>query len=325
MEFIDYTYPTHKDQRKHLVASINELIRAGRAKMLVKSGEWRHEKRLAHIASTICRRKQTKVVLLAGPSSSGKTTTSYRLCRELIAQGKQPVVLSLDNWFLSSNETPLGESGQPDYESVYALDLKQLKNDLTRLIAGEEVELPEFNFLDGKREYHGVRIRLKPENILVIEGIHALNPILTENIDAAYKYKVYVAPMSPISLDGKRWIPTYTNRLLRRISRDVRTRGHLPQETIRTWPSVMAGERKWIEPFRKEADACFDTSMVYEMQAIKVNLECALQTVPTTSDEYPIAKELLHFLNFFEPLDAKYIPRTSILREFIGGSQFNVS
>ena len=324
IDFLKFAYHTEEEQRQHRVAYINEMIESGRAKLLVEVGEKWHKKQLTRIAGAICRRKQVKVVLLAGPSSSGKTSTSHRLCLELLAKGKQPVTLSLDNWFVNRGDTPFDENGKPDYESVYALDLKQLESDLNRLIAGEEVELPEFNFLEGMREYKGERLQLTPENILVIEGIHALNPLLTEHIDAACKYKVYIAPMSPISLDGEHWIPTYANRLLRRMCRDVRTRGRSPQETIRIWPSVMAGEVKWIEPFRKEADASIDTSMLYELPAIKVDLERALQTVPAASDEYAVAAELLYFLSFFEPLEAKYIPRTSILREFIGGSQFNV-
>ena len=324
MEFFDFKYPTEEEQRRHRVAYINEMIETGRANILVEEGEKWHEQQLERIASAICERQEVKVVLLAGPSSSGKTSTSHRLCLELLAKGKQPVALSLDNWFVNPGETPLDENGKHDYESIYALDLKLLESDLKRLIAGEVVELPEFNFVENMREYNGRRLQLKPENILVIEGIHALNPILTEHIDAVCKYKVYIAPMSPISLDGERWIPTYANRLLRRMSRDLRTRGHSPQDTIRLWPSVRAGEIKWVEPFQKEADAVFDTSMVYELPAIKVDLERALQTVPAASDEYHVAAELLDFLSFFEPLEARYIPRTSILREFIGGSQFNV-
>lgn len=324
VEFIDFAYPTEAEQLQHRVAYINECIESGHAQELVDAGEAWHEQQLARIAENICSRELVKVVLLAGPSSSGKTSTSHRLCLELLEQGKQPVALSLDNWFVERGNTPYDENGKPDYESVYALDLRQLESDLNQLLAGEEVELPVFNFLEGKREYNGEKLQLQPENILVIEGIHALNPLLTEHIPAARKYKVYAAPMSPISLDGERWIPTYANRLLRRMSRDLRTRGHSPQATIEIWPSVRAGELKWIEPFKDEADALFDTSMLYELPAIKTDLERALQTVPASAEEYPVAEKLLFFLSFFEPLEAKFIPRTSILREFIGGSQFNV-
>ena len=226
---------------------------------------------------------------------------------------------------MNGDRTPLKEDGTKDYESVYAIDLVQLEADLTALIAGKEIALPTFNFAEERREYPGETLRLEPETIMVIEGIHALNPILTEHIAPSHKYKVYAAPMSPVSLDGERWVPTYVHRLLRRMSRDYRTRGKSPQQTITNWPSVRAGEKKWIEPFKKEADARFDTSMMYELPAIRYSVETALQTVPAVSKEYTIAKQLLYYLSFFEGLEASYIPRTSILREFIGGSQFNVA
>jgi uridine kinase len=264
------------------------------------------------------------VVLIAGPSSSGKTTTSHRLCLELLAHERQPVALSLDNWYVDGSLTPRDENGQKDYESVYAIDLAQLESDLKALIAGKEIALPTFNFAEEKREYLGDTLRLEENAIMVIEGIHALNPILTEHIDAACKFKVYAAPMSPVSLDGETWIPTYVHRLLRRMSRDLRTRGKSPQTTIASWLSVREGEKKWIEPFRSEADMEFDTSMTYELPAIRYTVETALQTVPAVAEEYKVAEQLLYYLSFFEGLEASFIPRTSILREFIGGSQFNV-
>ena len=205
------------------------------------------------------------------------------------------------------------------------MDIKQLEADLKALIDGKEIALPTFNFAAEKREYLGDTLRLEPDTIMVIEGIHALNPILTEHIDPACKYKIFASPMSPVSLDGHKWIPTHVHRLLRRMSRDFRTRGKSPQQTIANWPSVRAGEKKWIEPFKKEADARFDTSMMYELPAIRYAVEVALQTVPASSKEYEVAKKLLFYLSFFEGLEASYIPRTSILREFIGGSQFNVA
>lgn len=309
---------------KRRVAYINEMIESGHAKELVAEGENYHAEQLTHIAQDICARADIRVVLIAGPSSSGKTTTSHRLCLELLAQGKQPVALSLDNWYVDGTLTPLDEEGNKDYESVYAIDLKQLEDDLKALIAGKEILLPTFNFADEKREYLGETLQLGEDTIMVIEGIHALNPILTEHIDAACKYKVYAAPMSPVSLDGETWIPTYVHRLLRRMSRDLRTRGKSPQMTIASWASVRSGEEKWIEPFRNEANAEFDTSMTYELPAIRYTVETALQTVPAVAEEYKIAKQLLYYLSFFEGLEASFIPRTSILREFIGGSQFNV-
>ena len=312
------------EEYKRRVAYINEMIESGHAPELVAEGERYHAEQLTHIAQDICSRPGIRVVLIAGPSSSGKTTTSHRLCLELLAQGKQPVALSLDNWYADGSLTPLKENGEKDYESVYAIDLKQLEEDLKALIEGKEIALPTFNFAEEKREYQGETLRLEKDTIMVIEGIHALNPILTEHIAHDCKYKIYAAPMSPVSLDGETWIPTYVHRLLRRMSRDLRTRGKSPQMTIALWPSVREGEDKWIEPFRGEADAEFDTSMTYELPAIRYTVETALQTVPAVAEEYKIAAKLLYYLSFFEGLEASFIPRTSILREFIGGSQFNV-
>jgi len=312
------------EREKRRVAYINEMIESGHAAELVAKGEKYHAHQLTRIARSICSRANVRVALIAGPSSSGKTSTSHKLCLELLAQGKQPVALSLDNWYVDGTLTPLKEDGTKDYESVYALDIPQLEEDLKALIAGKEIALPTFNFAAEKREYLGETLRLEPDTIMVIEGIHALNPILTAHIDAACKYKIYAAPMSPVSLDGHKWIPTHVHRLLRRISRDYRTRGKSPLATIATWPDVRAGEKKWIEPFRKEADAKFDTSMMYELPAIRYTVETAMQTVPAAAKEYEIAAQLLYYLSFFEGLEASYIPRTSILREFIGGSQFNV-
>ncbi|MBQ6748941.1 MAG: hypothetical protein IJR09_05845 [Paludibacteraceae bacterium] len=311
-------------EEKRRVAYINEMIESGRAAELVAEGEAYHAAQLSHIAQAICSRAETRVVLIAGPSSSGKTSTSHRLCLELLAHERQPVALSLDNWYVDGSLTPRDENGQKDYESVYAIDLAQLESDLKALIAGKEIALPTFNFTEEKREYLGDTLRLEENAIMVIEGIHALNPILTEHIDAACKFKVYAAPMSPVSLDGETWIPTYVHRLLRRMSRDLRTRGKSPQTTIASWLSVREGEKKWIEPFRSEADMEFDTSMTYELPAIRYTVETALQTVPAVAEEYKVAEQLLYYLSFFEGLEASFIPRTSILREFIGGSQFNV-
>ncbi|MBO4665793.1 MAG: nucleoside kinase [Paludibacteraceae bacterium] len=311
-------------ENKRRVAYINEKIESGHAAELVAEGEQYHAEQLEHIAREICSRPKTKVVLIAGPSSSGKTSTSHRLCLELLSLGKKPVALSLDNWFLNGDMIPLDKNGKRDAESVYAVDLRQLDSDLNALIAGKEIALPTFNFIKERREYTGDTLQLDSSSILVIEGIHALNPLLTEHIDSACKYKVYASPMSSVSLDGERWVPTYVHRLLRRMSRDLRTRGKSPKATIALWPSVIEGEAQWIEPFRKEADYEFDTSMTYEIPAMRMTVETALQTVEASTPEYVVAEKLLHYLSFFEPLESSFVPRTSILREFIGGSQFNV-
>ena len=278
-------------EEKRRVAYINEMIESGHAPQLVAEGENYHAEQLARITREICER-DVRVVLIAGPSSSGKTSTSHKLCLELLAQGKQPVALSLDNWYLNGTLTPLKPDGSKDYESVYAIDLEQLELDLKALVAGKEIALPTFNFAEERREYPGETLALENEAVLVMEGIHALNPILTA--------------------------------LLRRMSRDYRTRGKTPIQTIAGWADVREGEGKWIEPFRDRADAQFDTSMLYELPAIRNTVETALQTVPAAAEEYKVAEQLLYYLSFFERLEASYIPRTSILREFIGGSQFNV-
>ena len=310
-------------EEKRRVAYINEMIESGHAKELVAEGENYHSEQLARIAHEIVARG-ARVVLIAGPSSSGKTSTSHKLCLELLAQGKQPVALSLDNWYLNGDLTPLKPDGTKDYESVYAIDLHQLEEDLKALVVGKEIALPTFNFAEEKREYPGETLSLEKEAVLVMEGIHALNPILSRHLNDNEKYKIFASPMSPVSLDGETWIPTYVHRLLRRMSRDYRTRGKSPLQTIAGWADVREGEGKWIEPFRDQADAQFDTSMLYELPAIRYAIETALQTVPAVAEEYKTAEQLLYYLSFFEGLEASYIPRTSILREFIGGSQFNV-
>ena len=311
------------DEAKRRVAYINEMIESGHAKELVMEGEKYHADQLTRIAQEIVARG-ARVILIAGPSSSGKTSTSHKLCLELLAQGKQPVALSLDNWYLNGDLTPLKVDGTKDYESVYAIDLEQLEDDLKALVAGKEIALPTFNFAEEKREYPGETLSLENEAVLVVEGIHALNPILTRHLKDSDKYKIFASPMSPVTLDGETWIPTYVHRLLRRMSRDFRTRGKSPQQTIAGWDDVREGEVKWIEPFRDQADVEFDTSMLYELPAIRYALETALQSVPAAAAEYQIVEKLLFYLSFFEGLEASYIPRTSILREFIGGSQFNV-
>ena len=305
------------EESKRRVAYINEMIESGHAAELVAEGERYHAEQLMRIAEDICNHPNVRIILIAGPSSSGKTSTSHRLCLELLAQGKQPVALSLDNWYLNGTLTPLKEDGTKDYESVYAIDLNQLEEDLMALVAGKEIALPTFNFVEETREYSGETLKLEEDSVLVLEGIHALNPMLSRSIDDAQKYKIYAAPMSPVSLDGETWIPTYVHRLLRRMSRDYRTRGKSPLQTIAGWADVREGEAKWIEPFRDQANAQFDTSMLYELPAIRYTVETALQSVPAVAEEYKVAEKLLYYLSFF-------VPRTSILREFIGGSQFNV-
>ncbi len=318
------TYMSVEERNIHTVDFINKVIESGHSAEMILIAEALQERQLTKIAEEIAGRDKTKIVLLAGPSSSGKTSSSKRLCIQLMASHRRPVALSTDNWYVNREDVPRDEFGEYDFESLYAMDLKQFNLDLLNLLAGKEVALPTYNFALGKREYLGEKLQLKPDMILVIEGIHALNPMLTEQIPAENKYKIFAAPMSPISLDGKHWIPTTANRLLRRISRDAQTRGKTAQETIAAWGSVRRGEKKWILPFRKEADAEFDTSMVYELAALRNKAEGVLKSVPKDIDQYRIASILLRFLRCFEPIEEEQIPCSSLLREFIGNSIFNV-
>ncbi len=319
-----HNYKTLEERRMHTVEYINKAIREGFSADMILVAEALQEKQLINIAEDIARHEKAKIVLLAGPSSSGKTSSSHRLCIQLMTLHRHPVALSTDNWYVNRDVVPRDEQGEYDFETIYAMDLKQFNSDLTALLEGQEIELPTYNFARGEREYHGEKLRLMPDMLLVIEGIHALNPMLTEHIPNENKYKIFAAPMSPISLDGVHWIPTTTNRLLRRISRDYQTRGKTAQETIASWGSVRRGEKKWIMPFRNEADKVFDTSMHYELAALRTKAEKVLKEVPTTAREYRMAQKLLGFLSAFEPIAVEQIPCTSLLREFIGDSIFNV-
>ena len=254
-----HDYKTIEEVQMHTVPFINKMIDSGNADDMILVTEAIQEKQLARIAEEIAAKPNIRMVLIAGPSSSGKTSTSKRLCIQLMACQKHPVALSTDNWFLERKNTPRDEKGNLDYETIYAMDLDLFNKDLNNLIEGKEVALPTYNFKTGEREYIGEKLCLSPDMILVIEGIHALNPILTSQIEADKKYKIFAAPMSPISLDGVHWIPTTANRLLRRISRDYQTRGKSAQQTIAGWGSVRKGEKKWILPFKKEADAAAST------------------------------------------------------------------
>lgn len=326
---MEYHYTMHDyhsiaERDMHTVSFINKVIRAGHASDMILVTEAIQEKQLAGIAEVIAADSRIKIVLIAGPSSSGKTSTSKRLCIQLMTYFRHPVALSTDNWFVDRDDTPLGENGQPDFESINAMDLERFNRDIHDLICGRNILLPTYNFKTGKREYRGEKLQLTPDMILVIEGIHALNPVMTDSIDKEWKYGIFAAPMSPVSLDGEHWVPTTVNRLLRRISRDYQTRGRSALETLAGWDSVRRGEEKWILPFKDEADVCFDTSMLYELAAIRPKAEPVLRAVPSSSEQYVIARKLLDFLSCFESIDSEQIPRNSLLREFVGGSFFNV-
>ena len=309
---------------RRTAANLNKIIESGHIGDLIRVTEALQEKQLARIAEDISSRPFVRVVLLAGPSSSGKTSTSKRLAVQLMTNMKLPVALSMDNWFVNREDTPLDEFGEKDFESIHAVDLPLFNKDIQDLIAGKKIDLPTYNFQTGKREYRGETLQLNPDAILIIEGIHALNPILTERLPEDYKYRIFASPISQIALNDTEFISTTENRLLRRITRDSQTRNKTAQQTIESWPSVRRGEEKWILPFRGNADAIFDTAMIYELAAIKVKAEALLMEVPESSSVYDEAQRLLGYLKHFMAITDDEIPRTSLLREFIGGSVFDV-
>lgn len=304
------------------VGDFNEAVTLGHATDLINVSEALQEKKIAQIADEIASRKGVKLVLLAGPSSSGKTTTCKRLSVQLLANGLKPLQISLDDYFINRDETPKDASGEYDYESIYALNLDLINKQFNALFRGEEVELPKYNFQQGKSEKSGKRLKMTDNNVLVVEGIHALNPELTAQIPEQQKFRVYASALTTILLDDHNYIPTTDNRLLRRIVRDNKYRGISAQDTIHRWPSVRAGENKWIFPYQENADAVFNTAMLFELAVLKTQAEPLLEQVPETSPEYSEAYRLLKFLKYFKPISNRDIPPTSLLREFLGGSSF---
>ena len=280
------------------------------------------EKKIASIADEIANRKNVKLVLLAGPSSSGKTTTCKRLSIQLMTNGLKPLQISLDDYFVDREHTPKDENGELDYESIYALDLKLINEQFNALFRGEEVELPKYNFQTGRSEKSGKKLKMEADNVLVVEGIHALNPELTSQIPNNQIFRVYVSALTTILLDDHNYIPTTDNRLLRRIIRDYKYRGVNAQESIHRWPSVRKGENKWIFPFQENADAVFNSAMLFELAVIKQQAEPLLEQVPENCEEYSEAYRLLKFLKYIKPIPYRDVPPTSLLREFLGGSSF---
>ncbi len=305
------------------IGDLNALIDAGAAGELINLSEALQEKKIARIADDIASRKGIKMVLIAGPSSSGKTTTCRRLSVQLLTNGIRPIAISLDDYFLDRDKTPRDESGEYDYESLYALNLPLLNEQLNAIFAGEEVELPRYNFQTGKSEWSGQKLKLNGNEILVVEGIHALNPELTSKIPQEQIYRVYASALTTLLIDDHNYIPTTDNRLLRRIIRDYKYRGASAVDTIRRWPSVRAGENKWIFPFQENADAMFNSAMLFELAVIKAQAEPVLEQVPENCDEYSEAQRLLKFLKYIKPIPELHIPPTSLLREFLGGSSFS--
>jgi uridine kinase len=305
------------------VGDLNETIMNGYSSELIQISEALQEKKIARIADEIAQRKGIKMVLIAGPSSSGKTTTCKRLSVQLAVNGIHPVGISLDDYFLDRDKTPKDEKGDYDFEHLHALNLPLLNEQLNALFRGDEVELPRYNFQKGKSEWSGKKLQLKGNEVLVVEGIHALNPELTSEIPNDQIFRVYASALTSILLDNHNYIPTTDNRLLRRIIRDYKYRGVDAQETIRRWPSVRAGENKWIFPFQENADAMFNTAMLFELAVIKSQAEPLLEQVPESSKEHAEAYRLLKFLRYIRPIPETQIPPTSLLREFLGGSSFN--
>ncbi len=304
------------------VGDFNNAVDTDHSIDLINISEALQEKKIAHIADEIAKRKGVKLILLAGPSSSGKTTTCKRLSIQLIANGLRPLQISLDDYFVDREQSPRDEKGDYDFESIHALNLKLINEQFNALFHGEEVELPRYDFPTGKSVKSGNKLKMEDNNVLVVEGIHALNPELTAQIPEELKYRVYVSALTTILLDDHNYIPTTDNRLLRRIIRDYKYRGVDARETIRRWPSVRAGENKWIFPFQENADVMFNSAMLFELAVIKQQAEPLLEQVPENCPEYSEAYRLLKFLKYIKPIPNTDIPPTSLLREFLGGSSF---
>ena len=304
------------------IGDLNDAISQGYSPQLIMVAEALQEKKISRIADEIARRKGVKLVLIAGPSSSGKTTTCKRLSVQLAVNSIKPVAISLDDYFLDRDKTPRDEKGDYDFEHLHALNLPLLNEQLTALFNGEEVELPRYDFPTGTSQKCGRKLRLKENEILVVEGIHALNPELTSQIPEEQIFRVYASALTTILLDNHNYIPTTDNRLLRRIIRDHKYRAVTAQETIRRWPSVRAGENKWIFPFQENADAMFNTAMLFELAVIKGQAEPLLEQVPENCPEHAEAYRLLKFLRYIKPIPDTQIPPTSLIREFLGGSSF---
>ena len=304
------------------VGDLNRAIDNGKTSLLIQMSEALQEKKIAQIADEIAQRKGIKMVLIAGPSSSGKTTTCKRLSIQLAVNGLQPIGISLDDYFLDREQTPRDEDGDYDFEHLHALNIPLLNEQMNALFRGEEVELPRYNFQKGKSEWSGKKLQLKGNEILVVEGIHALNPELTSDIPESQIFRVYASALTTILLDNHNYIPTTDNRLLRRIIRDHKYRGVSAQETIRRWPSVRKGENRWIFPYQENADAMFNSAMLFELAVIKQQAEPLLEQVPENCKEYAEAYRLRKFLKYIRPIPADQIPPTSLLREFLGGSSF---
>lgn len=306
------------------IGALNDAIASGRGQDLILLQEALMEERIGSIAAQIAERRQTKFVLIAGPSSSGKTSFANRLSIQLIAKGLKPHPVSLDDYYTDREQCPKNPDGSFDFECLEAFDVKQFNTDMTRLLGGEAVEMPSFNFKTGKREYRGNVLQLKEDDILVIEGIQGLNEKLSYQLPAESKFKIYISALTQLNIDEHNPLPTTDGRLIRRIVRDARTRGTNAQKTIAMWPSVRRGEEQYIFPYQEGADVMFNSALVYELAVLKVYAEPLLFQIPRDCPEYLEAKRLLKFMDYILPLPTEGISRNSLIREFVGGSCFNV-
>ncbi len=306
---------------------VNKAILKGHASELIQVSEALQEKRIVQIAEEIDRRYHAeenpiRLVLITGPSSSGKTTFCKRLSVQLLACGLRPLSFSTDDYFVNRVDTPLLPNGDYDFDNIETVDYRLMEDHLTRLMNGERVEIPEYNFSTGKREWNGKKLKLAGDTVLIIEGIHALNPLLTQKIDDSLKYKIYISALTSVSLDDHNWIPTRDNRLLRRIIRDYNKGAFTAQQTIAQWKNVCEAEDKWIFPYQERADAMFNSALNIEFAVLRTHAEIILSSVPRNCPEYSEAHRLLKFIHYFLPVSDKEIPPTSIMREFVGGSSF---
>ena len=306
---------------------VNKAILKGHASELIQVSEALQEKKIVQIAEEIDRRfrapqKPVRLVLITGPSSSGKTTFCKRLCVQLLACGLRPYSISTDDYFVNRVDTPKLPNGDYDFDNIEAVEYNLLEDHLTRLMKGERVEVPEYNFVTGKREYNGKKVKLANDSVLIIEGIHALNPLLTQKIAEEMKFKIYISALTSISLDDHNWIPVRDNRLLRRIIRDYNKGAFTAQQTISQWKNVCDAEDKWIFPFQETADVMFNSALNIEFAVLRTHAEIILASVPKNCPEYSEAHRLLKFIHYFIPISDKEIPPTSIMREFVGGSSF---
>ncbi len=312
--------------RENNVTSLNHAVASGKARYLVNLSETLHDHRYAEIANKIAERPGVRLVLIAGPSSSGKTTSSKRLALHMRVNGLNPIVISLDDYFRNRVETPLDENGEYDFECLEALDVPFLNQQLEQLFSGQRVEIPKYDFASGSRKFVGQFLQLTENDVLIMEGIHGLNPALTPQIPRDEKFQLYVSVLTPISIDRETRMQAQDYRLMRRMVRDNQFRGMTAEDTILRWPSVRAGEEKHILPFKKQADAAFNSALFYEIPMLKCYAEPLLQMIPSGSPAYGEANRLLNLIRSviaMTPVDVRHIPPTSIIREFIGGSSFH--